>query len=661
MGEYNEGHPSLFDKVWQSLPSEILDQSPRPDGLIAKLPPASPMARALRFCLEGNAKAARRLANQAMKEATLTGRGEDLVYAAMVKSFSLVLSGNLDEANRLLCQYEGWARLQTPPLRAVIQETRGWWAVRSARWRIQTFAEAAQTFTEAAHLYQSVGDIEGELRCQEGRAIAEFGQGEYFIALDSLSSVLKRSLEHGIIGRLHRIAFQISVSGKDCGYENFALTTLPQVMHWCRVANDVNTLGYAMLAYADVLFFRGDAIPSRADMAESILLQVIPLLHQNGLQLLELKARHQLLGFYRRLRRQAEVEKLESQMTAFLQKLPGQMGMHYVRWDLAEHVAYNEKLKDQVEKLRRTLNSVQDAVLVFDIRPSAAGDVADYYCDSGNQAAFNLLGYTQSGVIVLPEVDRHPVMQGVGGLIHRCHTEERSFQEEVEVEVDGQTRHYLRFAIPVSPGVAVCIRDITDRVAHSRKLEAAVHSSVEETLRLDAQRRELLEVNRKLDRLATTDGLTGTLNYRTFRERLHTAAAAARRGDHALSLILLDIDYFKRFNDEFGHQVGDQVLQAVVKTIGGVLRPQDLLARYGGEEFAVLLPDTAKDLAANVAERIRRTVEESPWREMTVTISLGVAAMDQSAPLKDEEIIQQADHALYASKRGGRNRVTVAP
>ncbi len=162
----------------------------------------------------------------------------------------------------------------------------------------------------------------------------------------------------------------------------------------------------------------------------------------------------------------------------------------------------------------------------------------------------------------------------------------------------------------------------------------------------------------EVTRLATTDGLTGIANRRHFFLQAERELSLARRHGEALSAIMLDVDHFKRFNDEHGHEAGDEVLQAVAKALADSTRREDLLARYGGEEFVMLLPRTAGPEALEVtAERLRRAVEAVRVRDLQVTISLGVAGLKPGEDL--QQLLSRADEALYASKRGGRNRSTL--
>lgn len=172
---------------------------------------------------------------------------------------------------------------------------------------------------------------------------------------------------------------------------------------------------------------------------------------------------------------------------------------------------------------------------------------------------------------------------------------------------------------------------------------------------------ELIAVRneRKLERMSVTDPLTELPNRRFFEILLQQEFVKGQRDKQALALVMLDVDHFKRINDEHGHDTGDAVLRHLAKQMRAATRGGNLLARVGGEEFALLLPDTALSEAIEVAQRIRQTVEQGsfPYQHqlLRLTVSAGVARVKYDAPLKDA--CQQADRALYAAKGAGRNCV----
>jgi len=166
----------------------------------------------------------------------------------------------------------------------------------------------------------------------------------------------------------------------------------------------------------------------------------------------------------------------------------------------------------------------------------------------------------------------------------------------------------------------------------------------------------------RLNELASTDYLTGIINRRHFQDVAQRELMRLGRHGNSASLILFDLDHFKRVNDRFGHEAGDLVLKKVARAVQEVMRPMDMFGRYGGEEFLVLLPDTRTENAMEIAERMRKRVEETyslyRGREIHVTISIGVAQWNGRDSLK--ELIRQADSALYQAKNAGRNRIELA-
>lgn len=177
--------------------------------------------------------------------------------------------------------------------------------------------------------------------------------------------------------------------------------------------------------------------------------------------------------------------------------------------------------------------------------------------------------------------------------------------------------------------------------------------------RILAVHEELARRNTLLTRLAATDPLTGVKNRRRFAEDLEWHARLLPRQSHPLSLLMLDVDRFKTYNDTHGHLAGDEVLRGLAELLRFEVRESDAVARYGGEEFAILLPATDLDGATELAERIRAAVEARDWPLTPVTASLGVAAAPPGLICEPADLIARADAALYQAKRSGRNRVAV--
>lgn len=173
------------------------------------------------------------------------------------------------------------------------------------------------------------------------------------------------------------------------------------------------------------------------------------------------------------------------------------------------------------------------------------------------------------------------------------------------------------------------------------------------------------EVNRKnveLERMAHEDVLTGLGNRRSFDKALEREISLIRRNGGNLSLMFFDIDHFKPFNDNHGHDAGDYVLSKIGKVIGDNVRGSDIASRYGGEEFTVILPNTDKNGGYTAAEDIRKAIEGENWiyngKDLgKVTVSLGVS--DYNSSLDTESFVKQADDAAYDAKKSGRNRVVL--
>jgi diguanylate cyclase (GGDEF)-like protein len=167
---------------------------------------------------------------------------------------------------------------------------------------------------------------------------------------------------------------------------------------------------------------------------------------------------------------------------------------------------------------------------------------------------------------------------------------------------------------------------------------------------------------RRLDLLAHLDGLTGTQNRRATSEHLAAARASARDACTWLSVLMVDVDHFKRINDTYGHLAGDEAIIAIAGRMQGALRPLDILGRWGGEEFLVILPDSDPDAALAVAERLREAVRAQPvslaasGQAIEMTVSIGVATSLDALP---DALVHAADQALYAAKADGRDRVRV--
>ena len=183
---------------------------------------------------------------------------------------------------------------------------------------------------------------------------------------------------------------------------------------------------------------------------------------------------------------------------------------------------------------------------------------------------------------------------------------------------------------------------------------------------LRVSQQQLLDTNLMLQRLMNSDGLTGLSNRRHFDEYLELEWRRAMREQQQLSLLMIDVDYFKVYNDSFGHLAGDEALRQVAEAIrGSSSRPSDLPARYGGEEFALVLPNTSPGGARLVAEKLRQTVvalgipHTAPTAQSSLTVSIGLATQTPAIGSNCRQLISAADKGLYQAKNSGRNQVGV--
>jgi len=218
------------------------------------------------------------------------------------------------------------------------------------------------------------------------------------------------------------------------------------------------------------------------------------------------------------------------------------------------------------------------------------------------------------------------------------------------------------------------IDPVQRRLEHARWLTIALFTLSSLVLLLIVYRQvhglmqKIADTQERLRKIATTDGLTGLYNRRHLEERLGNEVQRALRYNNPLSCIMFDIDHFKNINDTYGHDAGDEVLVTIASLAHQVCRETDIVARYGGEEFVLLLPNTERNAAFAVAEKLRTSIAEkhvylSDNTAISVTASFGVAELAQTAEAKSSDfmsLISAADGALYSAKRTGRNRTVMA-
>lgn len=287
-----------------------------------------------------------------------------------------------------------------------------------------------------------------------------------------------------------------------------------------------------------------------------------------------------------------------------------------------------------------------------------------------NDAFCELVGYTPDGLLAIdfatlthPE-DREKSVELYRRLTHGeldCATTEKRYVHRsgrpVWVQLSVAT---VRDPATGGPDLFLAQTvDVTERkLAEARIRELARH--VEEA------NRQLRQANVALRELAATDPLTGVSNRRELDERLQIELRRAGRSREPLSLLFLDVDRFKEYNDRFGHPAGDELLVRLGALLARTVRTSDAVARYGGEEFVILLPDTDEEGARTLGEKLRRAVRRRISGRGAVTVSLGVAtSRPKSGPgvdyrVEGRRVLSEADSALYEAKRAGRNRVVHA-
>ncbi|CAN5479826.1 sensor domain-containing diguanylate cyclase [soil metagenome] len=218
---------------------------------------------------------------------------------------------------------------------------------------------------------------------------------------------------------------------------------------------------------------------------------------------------------------------------------------------------------------------------------------------------------------------------------------------------------FIRDGEGSKPGFHIFLRDITTQRDFEDTLDKNLRLLQDARMELVKRQEELEAANARLRIQASTDGLTGLLNHREFHSQLSAQIDLAERYQTPFSLLMLDIDFFKKFNDRHGHPAGDELLRHFARILSEAARTTDVVCRYGGEEFVIILPNTGLDGALEFAERLRASIETQLMSQGGVTSSLGISVW--SPGQSGQAILEAADMALYQSKSSGRNRVSVAP
>ena len=317
---------------------------------------------------------------------------------------------------------------------------------------------------------------------------------------------------------------------------------------------------------------------------------------------------------------------------------------------LKQELKYRKKIEKKLleshQAIAQILETCPDGIAVLKFIPSRPNKPPYFYCTFTNSVMENLLKPNQKRLI-----NRKILKSSLDifdSSLFDCFTEvvktRHPFERDLYYESPEIKAWYSVKAIPYEQGILIIVRDITDR----KQCELILH-----------------QTNDILYQQATTDNLTKISNRRAFDVYFKQEWKRAKREELSIALIMIDIDYFKRYNDHYGHEAGDRCLYTVAQTIRqAVKRPSDFVARYGGEEFAVILPNTKRKGAETVAHSIQKAIHDfqlphaqSPISSC-ITLSIGISI--QIPTSEDVTIlIQTADHALYEAKHQGRDRIQV--
>ncbi|MGJ9382680.1 sensor domain-containing diguanylate cyclase [Salipaludibacillus sp. CF4.18] len=318
--------------------------------------------------------------------------------------------------------------------------------------------------------------------------------------------------------------------------------------------------------------------------------------------------------------------------------------------DITERKLYEHQLKENEQKLKDILETFPNGVLTFDLTGSL-----QYV----NNMAEEILEFKQKDILSR-QYDAHEwaITTIEGNPIAR-----EDLPVSIVMKTEQYVKDYVHTVVSGSNQRKVLSVNGTPLYDHTGKLTAALLSIVDITVKKQTES-ELIQANKLLKRLSERDGLTGVSNRRHFDNELQNYWESSLNNHTPLSLIMLDIDYFKLYNDEYGHQAGDDCLKSITKAIDQKLTDTEtVFARYGGEEFAIILPDYSAEAALNLAQKLHQSIQKlsiphtsSPLCD-EVTVSFGISTILPNQENKSSELIENADKALYAAKEDGRNSV----
>ncbi len=334
-----------------------------------------------------------------------------------------------------------------------------------------------------------------------------------------------------------------------------------------------------------------------------------------------------------------------------LARIANQLTIQRQKKRLEKEIEHRKKTEENLQQSRRLLSSVLnsslDGIMAFNSVRDCEGNIVDFECSLVNPVAAENIGKNKKNLIgkhflkELPSLKKTSLLEYYKSIITTGIIINKEFYYEHEY-VKGW---FQVVAVKIGDGVAVTFRDISDR----KQMELT-----------------LQQANLILEKKANVDSLTHLANRRRFDEYLQQEWVRMTEEKQYLSLIFCDVDFFKPYNDTYGHQTGDECLRQVARAIAVTIKnPKYLVARYGGEEFAIILPYTIAEDAVKIAETIRselqklKIVHRASTASKYVTLSLGVASMIPTSEVLPTELITASDEALYQAKKQGRDRVVL--